>query len=85
MILSNADEFEHEFKIGRTSGNGDFIDNQSLLLIQYNKNDQMHYFEYKYENKNSKKYYLLNFTKKYGTYTYYFKIEKVKEDEKLKE
>ena len=85
FILSNADGFELEFKIGGTfSGNEDFIDNQSLLLIQYNKNDQMQYIECKYENKNSKKHYLLNFTKKSGTYTYYFKIEKVKEDEELK-
>ena len=84
FILSNQDGFELEFKIGGTfSGNEDCIDNQSLLLIQYNKNDEMQYIECKYENKNSKKHYLLNFTKNNGTYTYYFKIEKVKEDEEL--
>jgi len=56
FILSNTDGFELEFKIGGTfSGNEDFIDNQSLLLIQYNKNDEMQYIECKYENKNSKK------------------------------
>ena len=86
FILSNQDGFELEFKIGGTfSGNEDFIDNYSLLLIQYNKNDELKYIECKYENKNSKKHYLLNFTKNNGTYTYYFKIEKVKEDEELKE
>ena len=86
FILSNQDGFELEFKIGGTfSGNEDFIDNNSLLLIQYNKNDEMKYIESKYENKNSKKHYLINFTKDSGTYTYYFKIEKVKEDEELKE
>ena len=86
FILSNQDGFELEFKIGGTfSGNEDFIDNYSLLLIQYNKNDELKYIECKYENKNSKKHYLLNFTKNNGTYTYYFKIEKVKEDEDLKE
>ena len=86
FILSNQDGFELEFKIGGTfSGNEDFIDNNSLLLIQYNKNDELKYIECKYENKNSKKHYLLNFTKNNGTYTYYFKIEKVKEDEELKE
>ena len=84
FILSNQDGFELEFKIGGTfSGNEDFIDNNSLLLIQYNKNDEMKYIESKYENKNSKKHYLINFTKDSGTYTYYFKIEKVKEDEEL--
>jgi hypothetical protein len=84
FILSNQDGFELEFKIGGTfSGNEDFIDNYSLLLIQYNKNDELKYIECKYENKNSKKHYLLNFTKNNGTYTYYFKIEKVKEDEEL--
>jgi hypothetical protein len=86
FILTNQDGFELEFKIGGTfSGNEDFIDNNSLLLIQYNKDDEMKYIECKYENKNSKKHYLLNFTKNNGTYTYYFKIEKVKEDEELKE
>jgi hypothetical protein len=86
FILSNKDGFELEFRIGGTfSGNEDFIDNQSLLLLQYNKNDEMEYIECKYENKNSKKHYLLNFTKKNGTYTYYFKIEKAKEEEDVKE
>ena len=86
LILSNKDGFELEFRIGGTfSGNEDFIDNQSLLLLQYNKNDEMEYIECKYENKNSKKHYLLNFTKDKGTYTYYFMIEKVKEDEETKE
>ena len=86
FIFSNKDGFELEFKIGGNfSGNEDFIDNQSLLLLQYNKNDEMKYIECKYENKDSKKHYLLNFTKNNGTYTYYFKIEKVKEDEEIKE
>ena len=85
FILSNKDGFELEFRIGGTfSGNEDFIDNQSLLLLQYKKNDEMEYIECKYENKNSKKHYLLNFTKNNGSYTYYFKIEKAKEDEDLK-
>ena len=86
FIFSNKDGFELEFKIGGTfSGNEDFIDNQSLLLLQYNKNDEMKYIECKYENKDSKKHYLFNFTKNNGTYTYYFKIEIVKEDEEIKE
>jgi hypothetical protein len=86
FILSNKDGFELEFRIGGTfSGNEDFIDNQSLLLLQYNKNDEMEYIECKYENKNSKNNYLLNLTKKNGTYTYYFKIEKAKEEEDVKE
>jgi len=85
FILSNKNGFEVEFKIGGTfSGNEEFIDNQSLLLIQCYKDDQLEYIECKYENKNSKKHYLLNFTKKNGTYTYYFKIEKAKEDEDQK-
>ena len=86
FILSNTDGFELEFKIGGTfSGNEDSIDNQSLLLLQYYKDDELAYVECKYENKDSKKHYLLNFTKNNGTYTYYFKIEKVKEDEEIKE
>ena len=85
FILSNKDGFELEFKIGGTfSGNEDSIDNQSLLLLQYYKNDQLTYIECRYENKDSKKHYLLNFTKNNGSYTYYFKIEKAKEDEDLK-
>jgi len=45
----------------------------------------MQYIECKYENKSSKKHYLLNFSKKNGTYNYYFEIEKVKEKEELRE
>ena len=45
----------------------------------------MKYIECKYENKDSKKHYLFNFTKNNVTYTYYFKIEIVKEDEEIKE
>ena len=86
FILSTMDGFELEFKIGGTfPGNEDSIDNQSLLLLQYYKDDELAYVECKYENKDSKKHYLLNFTKNNGTYTYYFKIEKVKEDEEIKE
>ena len=84
IILTRKDGFELEFLIGRTfSGNEEFIDDQSIFMIQVNKNGELHYIECKYENK-VKKHYLFNFTLRNGTYTYYFSMKKVIEEEEDK-
>ena len=85
IILTRNDGFELEFKIGRTySGNEQYIDNQSIFMIQVNRNGELNYIECSYENKN-KKHYLFNFKKKVGSYSFYFSMKKVKEEEDKKE
>ena len=85
IILTNKDGFELEFKIARTfSGNDEIIDDQSVFMIQVNRNNELQYIECMYETKNSKKHYLFNFTKDMGTYSFYFSMKKVKEEEENK-
>jgi len=82
IILTNKDGFELEFKIARTfSGNEDTIDDQSLFMIQVNRNDELNYIECMYENKVKKRHYLFNFTKEEGSYSFYFSMKKVPEEE----
>lgn len=82
IILTGKDGFELEFKIGRTfSGNEEVIDDQSIFMIQFNRNGELQFIECKYENKSKKKHYLFNFTKGDGSYAYYFSMQKVKEEE----
>ena len=85
IILTNKDGFELEFKIARTfSGNDEIIDDQSVFMIQVNRNNDLQYIECMYETKNNKKHYLFNFTKDMGTYSFYFSMKKVKEEEENK-
>jgi hypothetical protein len=82
IILTGKDGFELEFKIGRTfSGNEEVIDDQSIFMIQFNRNGELQFIECKYENKAKKRHYLFNFTKEDGSYSYYFSMEKVREEE----
>ena len=82
IILTGKDGFELEFKIGRTfSGNEEVIDDQSIFMIQFNRNGELQFIECKYENKAKKRHYLFNFTNQDGSYSYYFSMEKVREEE----
>ncbi len=85
IILTNKDGFELEFRIARTfSGNDEVIDDQSVFMIQVSRNNELHYVECLYENKDKKKRYLFNFTKDMGTYSFYFSMKKVNEEEEDK-
>ena len=82
ILLKRKDGYELEFKIGKTfSGNEDAIDDQSIFMIQVNRNGELQYIECMYENKSKKKRYLFNFNKNSGTYSYYFSMKIVKEEE----
>ena len=82
ILLKRKDGYELEFKIGNTfSGNENVIDDQSIFMIQVNRNGELQYLECMYENKTSKKHYIFNFSKKSGSYSYYFSMKKVKEEE----
>ena len=87
ITLTTKDGFDLEFKIGKTfSGNEDFIDEQSLFMIQVMRDDELKYIECMYENKIEKnRHYLFNFTKTSGTYSYYFTMTRVKEEEQQQE
>ena len=86
IILTNKDGFSLEFKIGRTySGNEEIIDDQSIFMIQVNRDGELNYIECMYENKVKKRHYLFNFTKKVGTYSFYFSMKKVTNEEEKKE
>ena len=86
IILTNKDGFELEFRIARTfSGNDEVIDDQSVFMIQVSRNNELHYVECMYENKDKKKRYLFNFTKDMGTYSFYFSMKKVNEEEEKKD
>ena len=86
IILTNKDGFELEFRIARTfSGNDEIIDDQSVFMIQVNRNNELHYVECMYENKDKKKRYMFNFTKDMGTYSFYFSMKKVNEEEEKKD
>lgn len=76
IVLTNEEGFELDFKIGQTfSQNEDIIDNKSIFMIQYLKDNEMKYIECLYENKNNNKY-LFNFSNKVGSYSFYFSIKK---------
>ena len=82
ILLKRKDGYELEFKIGNTfSGNENVIDDQSIFMIQVNRNGELQYLECMYGNKTSKKHYIFNFSKKSGSYSYYFSMKKVKEEE----
>ena len=84
-IILNNNGFELEFKIGKTfDGNEDIIDNKSIFMIQIKKDDELQYIECLYENKNKKKY-LFNFSKNKGSYSFYFCMKKVPNEEDKKE
>ena len=86
IILTNKDGFSLEFKIGRTySGNEEIIDDQSIFMIQVNRDGELHYIECMYENKAKKRHYLFNFTKKVGSYSFYFSFRKESNEEEKKE
>ena len=78
IILKRKDGFQYEFKIGGTfSGNDEVIDDNSIIMLQVNKDGKMKYLESCYENKNKKKQYLFNFSKFKGGYESYFFMKKV--------
>ena len=84
IILSNEEGYELEFKIGKTfSKNEDILDDKSIFMIQYLKDNEMKYIECLYENKIKKKY-LFNFSNKVGSYSYYFGMKKVPNEEDVK-
>lgn len=84
IILTNEEGFELEFKIGKTfSKNEDILDDKSIFMIQYLKDNEMKYIECLYENKINKKY-LFNFSTKIGSYSFYFGMKKVPNEEDAK-
>ena len=84
IILTNEEGFELEFKIGQTfNKNEDIIDNKSIFMIQYLKDNEMKFIECLYENKINKKY-LFNFSNKVGAYSFYFFMKKVPNEEDTK-
>ena len=84
IILSNEEGFEVEFKIGQTySKNEDILDDKSIFMIQYLKDSEMKYIECLYENKINNKY-LFNFSTRIGSYSFYFSMKKVPNEEDAK-
>ena len=78
IILSNNSGYELEFKIGNTfAKNEDVLDDKSIFMIQYLKDNELQFIECLYENKIKNRKYLFNFNKKAGSYSYYFGMEKV--------
>ena len=61
IILTNDTGYELEFKIANSFGQVDVIDDQSIFMIQYMKDNEMKYIECLYENKVKKRKYLFNF------------------------
>ena len=84
IILTNEEGFELEFKIGNTfSKNEDILDDKSIFMIQYLKDSEMKYIECLYENKINNKY-LFNFSTRIGSYSFYFGMKKVPNEEDAK-
>ena len=54
-------------------------------MIQVNRDGELHYIECMYENKAKKRHYLFNFTKKVGSYSFYFSFRKESNEEEKKE
>ena len=80
ITLTRNDGFSLDFKIGKTySGNENFIDDQSIFMIQVDRNGELNYIECMYENKGKKRHYLFNFSKNDGSYSFYFSMQKVVE------
>ena len=80
-IILNNEGFEQEFKIGNTfDKNEQFIDDKSIFMLQVKKNDEYNFIECLYENKNKKKY-LFNFKKDKGSYSFYFGMKKIPNEE----
>ena len=79
IILRNGDGVEFEFKIGKTfDKNETILNDQSIFMIQYMKDNELKYIECLYENKVKNRRYLFNFNTNMGSYSYYFGMEKVK-------
>ena len=52
IFLKTKDEYFLKFKSERTySGNKDSIDDQSIFLLLFNKDDEYQYIEFMYKNK----------------------------------
>ena len=82
IVLRNEDGVEFEFKIGNSFyKNENAINDQSIFMIQYMKDNQLKYIECLYENKAKNRRYLFNFNEKVGSYTYYFGMKKVPNEE----
>ena len=84
IILTNDTGYELEFKIANSFGQVDVIDDQSIFMIQYMKDNEMKYIECLYENKVKKRKYLFNFNSNVGSYSYYFTMKKAPIDEEDK-
>ena len=85
IILRNGDGVEFEFKIGKTfDKNETILNDQSIFMIQYMKDNEMKYIECLYENKVKKRKYLFNFNANVGSYSYYFTMKKAPIDEEDK-
>jgi len=79
IILRNGDGVEFEFKIGKTfDKNETILNDQSIFMIQYMKDNELKYIECLYENKVKNRRYLFNFNTNMGSYSYYFGMKKVK-------
>ena len=76
IILTNDTGYDVEFKIGKSFGQCDVIDDQSIFMIQYLKDNELQYIECLYENKVKPRKYLFNFNKNAGSYSYYFTMKK---------
>ena len=78
IILTNDKGYELEFKIGNTfAKNEDILDDKSIFVLQYLKDNEMQFIECLYENKVKQRRYLFNFSKKSGAYSYYFGMRRV--------
>ena len=74
----NDKGYELEFKIGNTfAKNEDILDDKSIFVLQYLKDNEMQFIECLYENKVKQRRYLFNFSKKSGAYSYYFGMRRV--------
>ena len=85
IFLVNEQGYQLEFKIGNTfDKNEENIDDKSLFMIQYFKDNEMKYIECLYENKVKDRKYLFNFSNNKGSFSYYFSMKKMpnEEDEK---
>ena len=76
IILTNDTGYDVEFKIGKSFGQCDVIDDQSIFMIQYLKDNELQYIECLYENKVKQRKYLFNFNRNVGSYSYYFTMKK---------
>ena len=78
IILIGKNNFRYEFKLTNVyDTNDNIIYDNSLFKLQITNGVEDKFLENKYENKNSRKEYLLNTTNKPGNFESYFYIQKI--------